>query len=71
MSLQQTIEQIRQLNFHDPQLLATMATVEDHITFFETVSAGQTNTLINRTIPFVLILNRINQMPSLRTSRYL
>ena len=70
ISLNEIFDKIRHRNI-DAEVLAHMDSVTDYVDFFDIVNAATTSRLTSQNIPFVLILNRINQIPSLRTSRYL
>lgn len=63
-------EQIVAHNF-SKEVLAFMDNVEDYIQFFEKLSQISSQNLMSQPVPFLLILNRIKQIPSTRTSRYL
>lgn len=69
-SLQTIVEKIRQSRF-DTELLSHMDSVEDYQTFFDECLAISQNQATVRTISVVLIFNKLNQLPSQRTSRYL
>lgn len=69
LSLQQIVDKIRRNNF-DKEVLLCMDSVENYQDFFD-----QCNSLTQaqqiRNVSVVLIFNKLSQLPSHRTSRYL
>lgn len=70
VSLNQTLNKIIRFNF-DPEVLAFMDGKDYNEVFKSLATVQRINNSLLPPVSLILVLNKLNQLPSLRTSRYL
>lgn len=68
ISVNAILSKIRSGHF-DKEVLAYMDNITDYIAFYEEYE--KLDTALNNSVSFLLVLNKLTQLPSYRTSRYL